>query len=147
MVITKEAVKSNVNPIIECILSETREIFLLSKTDEYSIRLLCEEILVNIVQYAYEERPGNKSSVKKNVSVEIGYDQKNRTLKLCFIDQGVPFNPLIKDNPVLETDLSDRPVGGLGIYLVRQMADTLSYEWTGSENRLTVIRCMEEKNV
>jgi anti-sigma regulatory factor (Ser/Thr protein kinase) len=54
-----------------------------------------------------------------------------------FSDQGVEFNPLTVDPPDLTLDLAARPVGGLGVFLLKKFADSLSYRREQGWNRLT----------
>ena len=58
-------------------------------------------------------------------------------------DWGVPFNPLDQAAPDLAADISSRQVGGLGIYLVKQMASRLTYEYRDGGN---VLKLWFEKN-
>lgn len=98
------------------------------------IELVLEEILTNIVSYAYSNEEG---SVELDCCPERGGE-----FRFCVTDWGVPFDPLAHKDPDLTTDLSEREVGGLGIYLARQMADELSYKRENGRNMLQVsFRC------
>ncbi len=91
--------------------------------------LLIEEILVNICRYSYPEgAPGTvilTYSIPEpgELSVEVG-------------DQGVEFDPLKASPPDLTLDLAQRPVGGLGIWLLKSLAKSLSYRREQGWNRL-----------
>lgn len=94
------------------------------------VDLVMEEVLVNVISYAYPQGNGE-------IEVECVADGPGR-LRLTIKDWGVPFNPLDRASPDLSTDISNRQVGGLGIYLVKQMASQLVYEYRDGGNVLTL---------
>jgi serine/threonine-protein kinase RsbW len=98
------------------------------------VDLALEEVLVNAINYAY---PGGHGEIQ----IECRSDGPGR-FYLAAMDWGVPFNPLEQPSPDLLADLSDRSVGGLGIYLVKDMAARLEYEHTDGRN---VVRLWFEK--
>jgi len=81
------------------------------------IELVLEEVLTNIINYAYPTQEGD---------VEVKCTRLNKD-KLCFViqDWGHPFNPLTENSPNLSGDLFERRIGGLGIFLIRKMVDEL----------------------
>jgi serine/threonine-protein kinase RsbW len=92
------------------------------------IELILEEVLVNICRYAYGETPGE---------VEVNCAQGDAPhLLLEVIDRGRPFNILELALPDLATDIEDRQVGGLGIPLIRALANTVTYRREGDRNVL-----------
>lgn len=92
--------------------------------------LLIEEILVNICRYSYPE--GAPGTVVVTYSIlELG------ELTVEVGDQGVEFDPLKVTPPDLTLDLAQRPVGGLGIWLLKSLARSLSYRREHGWNRLT----------
>ena len=97
----------------------------------YDITLICEEILVNIASYAY---PGGEGSL----TLSLENDTERRTLTLVFEDSGVPFNPLLQDEPELPVSFQERKIGGLGIMMVRKRVDDVQYSYTDEKNILTV---------
>lgn len=94
------------------------------------VRLALEEALVNVIQYAY---PEGKGKLELGCSVE-----SQEKLELSIRDWGPPFDPLSRKAPDLVEDVMKRPIGGLGIYLVRQMTDELSYVREQNGNLLTL---------
>jgi anti-sigma regulatory factor (Ser/Thr protein kinase) len=94
------------------------------------VELVLEEILTNIFLYAYPQQEGH-------VEVECS-SESGRGFCLRATDWGIPFDPLAQEDPDLSTDLAERPVGGLGIFLARQMADELSYNREDGRNVLRV---------
>lgn len=96
----------------------------------YAIHLVCEELVVNIVSYAYPD--GAEGYLKILVEKEGG------CIVLCFIDGGVAFNPLERDMPDVSLPLEERQIGGLGIFLTLQMMDEVLYKREENENILTI---------
>ena len=89
-----------------------------------------EEVLANIATHAYGGRPGGEASVEIRLLPE--------EIRTRFADAGPPFNPLEEPAPDVEAPIATRSVGGLGIFLVRQLADRCEYVREGSTNVLTV---------
>ena len=92
--------------------------------------LLVEEIFMNIARHSYPEGSPGPVSVTYLVT---GPGE----LSVEFGDQGVEFDPLTVEPPDLTLDIEHRPVGGLGIFLLRAFADSLSYRREQGWNRLT----------
>ena len=127
-VIEVEAVKDNLEKIIDFIKDELSDFDCPSKTI-MKIRLAVEEIFVNIASYAYSEKSGN---------VTIGVDIVNnpKAVVITFTDNGKKFNPLLKEDPRLDIPIEDRKEGGLGIYLVKNSMDEYAYNYKKNQNNL-----------
>lgn len=95
-----------------------------------SIHLAVVELVTNIVDYAYPERSDDY------LDVELQRDEKHITIR--FKDGGVPFNPLEQDPPDISLPMSERKIGGLGIFLVIKNMESVTYEYTDGENILTI---------
>ena len=93
------------------------------------IRMAVEELYVNVSLYAY---PAADGWVEIRGSVEDGM----ATFQL--IDGGKPFNPLAKQDPDILLSGEERNIGGLGIFMVKNMVDELEYEYQDGCNRLTL---------
>jgi sigma-B regulation protein RsbU (phosphoserine phosphatase) len=106
------------------------------------IELAAEEIFVNIARYAYgpppEAVPPGSLPPQRTVTVECGIRREaGRTgMFLSFSDQGRPFNPLGQAEPDLNLPPEERPVGGLGVLIVKRTMDTMEYHQSGGVNRL-----------
>ena len=70
--------------------------------------------------------------------MDLSLNDSKDTLSMTFRDTGVPYDPLRKESPDLSAPAEKRPIGGLGIFLVQKYSDTLSYEYVGNENCLTI---------
>lgn len=90
-----------------------------------SLTVAVEEIFVNVAHYAYEEGTGK---------VTVGMDFEGNDVEIYFIDNGIPFNPLEKEDPDITAKAEDRSIGGLGIYMVKKTMDDCSYERKGNQN-------------
>jgi anti-sigma regulatory factor (Ser/Thr protein kinase) len=97
----------------------------LSKVD-----LVIEELLVNVGSYAYPDGEGLLELVCEARDLEGGCGE------FCIMvrDWGVEFDPLSKLDPATDSDIESRPIGGLGIFLVKQIADSCAYERRGDMN-------------
>ena len=73
---------------------------------------------------------------------ELAYRRSAGGYALVFTDAGTPFNPLAHPDPDVTASAEERTIGGLGIFMVKKMAETVDYEWRGGCNVLTV--CMKE---
>lgn len=96
----------------------------------YTIRLVCEEIIVNIIHYAY--------TTETDAYLILCVCDENGILSIEFRDGGKPFNPLEKEQPDVTLPPEERDIGGLGIFLVCEMMDEVEYTHTGKENRLVI---------
>lgn len=90
-----------------------------------------DEIFGNIVHYAYGDTTGM-------ATVRLEIDSARSVVMLTFIDQGVPFNPLSVKTPDIMLPAKKRKKGGLGIYLVKETMDEISYEFEDGKNILTI---------
>ncbi len=95
------------------------------------VELALEEALVNIVSYAYDE-PAGKIQIRS-----FRDDAQSRWL-IQITDQGKPFDVAKASDPDIQAPLSEREIGGLGIYLIRKLMDDVSYERRGNRNILTL---------
>jgi serine/threonine-protein kinase RsbW len=102
----------------------------LSEPELGQLELIIEEIVVNVMRHAYKEgTPG---------TIEVGYTVEGpRVLFVQISDSGREFNPLAKDPPDLQLSLAERPIGGLGIFLVKQFARSIEYRRTEDRNILS----------
>ena len=98
---------------------------------QMQIDLAVEEIFVNIAHYAYNPETGPAT-----VRVEVKPD--GSAVTITFIDHGIPYDPLAKEDPNLNLPLEQREIGGLGIFLVKKNMDDVSYEYVNGSNILTM---------
>jgi len=93
------------------------------------ITVALEEVFVNVAHYAYPNPPGE---------LDIGLDATDGVITICFIDSGIPFDPLAKADPDITLSADERKIGGLGIYMVKKTMDDVTYEFKDGKNILTL---------
>jgi len=92
------------------------------------IGIAIDEIFSNIARYAYRPDVGPVT-----VRVAVEHD-----ITIEFEDHGKPFNPLLQDNPDISLPLEEREIGGLGIFMVKNIMDSVQYRREGNKNILTI---------
>lgn len=97
------------------------------------VRLIVEELASNAIAYGGVDGK-DVGQYELSVNIAIAGD----LLTLEFRDQGAPFDPLSAALPDLEADIMDRPIGGLGLYLIRQIAEETHYRRVDDANLLRV---------
>lgn len=131
-------IKKRFNPITD----KSSEIidFLMASPDmpsdealRFKLQLSIEEAVENVVRYAYEGGIG-----WLEVGTSLDHDSLVLTVELR--DAGVPFNPLEAPDPDVTLPANEREIGGLGIYLCKQMMDTLNYKYEEGNNVLTMTK-------
>ncbi len=95
------------------------------------ITVAVEEIFVNIAHYAYAPNKG-----RARVRVEIS--DEPIVVTVTFIDKGVPYDPLKKQDPDVTLPAAQRAIGGLGIFLVKKSMDDVTYEYRDGQNILSL---------
>ncbi|MCL2694574.1 MAG: ATP-binding protein [Oscillospiraceae bacterium] len=93
------------------------------------IGIVIDEVFANISAYAYNPSVGE-------VTVRIKADDRGITIE--FEDKGVPYNPLLNEDPDITLDAEEREIGGLGIFMVKNIMDSVEYKRDGSKNILTI---------
>ena len=102
------------------------------KKEINKIQVAAEEALVNVISYAYPDDGGD---------VEIRCNAKGTEgLVIEIIDWGIPFDPLSLPEPDIEALPEEREVGGLGIHIMRNIMDEVSYKREGDRNILTLVK-------
>ena len=90
------------------------------------LEIVIDEVFGNIVKYSGAE----------SISVSAGID--DGVFTLSFKDDGIPYNPLDVPEPDIEAEFEDRPIGGLGIFIVKKSMDDVFYEYKDGHNILTI---------
>jgi anti-sigma regulatory factor (Ser/Thr protein kinase) len=101
-----------------------------SEKDIYNIQLASDEAASNIIEHAYE---GISDGV-----LEISCGLKKDVLTIILVDHGESFDPSDVPAPNLKADLSERKIGGLGLYLMRKLMDEVHYDADPKNNRNTL---------
>ena len=101
----------------------------------YQIEASIEEIVVNIASYA-----GLSHDDEIEIRCEVLDDPLCVVLK--FLDGGIPFDPLVADDPDISPEGLENREGGLGIFMVKNMMDDVSYSYEGGKNTLTLLKIL-----
>lgn len=110
-----------------------------SPSIQIALDIAIEEIYVNIGYYAY---PDQNSSGEGKCRIEVEF--VNDSVYVSFIDSGVPYNPLEKEDPDISLSAEDRPIGGLGIYMVKNSMDEVNYRYENNCNIFTIMKKLSE---
>ena len=97
-----------------------------------ALNLALEEAVTNVVLYAYP--------TDSRGEVELTATCQDDQLRFVLSDRGKPFDPTARPEVDITASLEDRPIGGLGIHLVRQIMDRVLYEYADGKNILTMIK-------
>lgn len=118
--------------LVQTALKQFADVRGISSHDVMKINLIVDELISNIVSYAYQD------DGEHDIEIELGL--ADNRLSLAITDDGVPFDPSAKDSPDTAVPLEARPLGGLGIHLVKKIADDLSYQRRAGKNVVTVVK-------
>jgi anti-sigma regulatory factor (Ser/Thr protein kinase) len=101
------------------------------------VNLMFDELLNNIISYAFQDEKDHF------ISIQVSY--QTDTLKITLSDDGVSYNLLQTPSPPTDQPLADRPIGGLGVFLVRQLMDEMDYQRHDGKNISTLIKYLDEQ--
>ena len=117
-------------PQLAAFVDEVCEALEFDMSTTMSLNLALEEAVVNVMSYAYP------SGTTGNVNIEAMANE--RRLKFIISDWGTPFDPTAEKEVDTTLSAEERPIGGLGIHLVRQIMDSINYERIDGKNVLTL---------
>jgi anti-sigma regulatory factor (Ser/Thr protein kinase) len=105
-----------------------------SEKSLFQVKLAIEEVVINTLSHGFNGQHGQRILLK--------LIQVDHHLTVEISDNAVAFDPLQRPPPDLNASLEDREVGGLGIYLARQMMDSVAYQRIGDWNHLLMTKTM-----
>lgn len=119
-------------PIVEFVQDELSQYDCTTRA-LYQIEVAIEEIVVNIASYA---------GLSETDGVEVRCEVIDDPLRVVvrFLDGGVPFDPLAKEDPDISAEAIVEREGGLGIFMVKQMMDDVTYTYEDGKNTLTILK-------
>ena len=112
-------------------VDRVRETYNLAPTLAARINLALEEAVCNVIMYAYPEGTAG--------TMDLDAVREGNQLRFTLVDRGKAFDPTAVPEANLSASLEDRPIGGLGIHLVRSIMDSIRYERRDGKNVLTLI--------
>ncbi len=99
---------------------------------DFSVRLFLEELVLNVMMHGSDDG---------SAEVRLNIQSTGQEVRMVISDNGKPFNPLEETpEPDLDSSVEDRRVGGLGVHMVRNMADDFQYQFVDGYNRVTVVK-------
>lgn len=101
------------------------------------INICLDELFTNIVSYGFDDDLEH--------TIYFTLDGDSELVVINIEDNGIPFNPLEKIHPDFPDNVESANIGGLGIHIIRQLMDTVSYERTRGKNILTMRKNISEK--
>ena len=99
---------------------------------QMQIDIAIDELYCNITSYAYEGREPGPAEVM------VGVPEGENGVEITFIDEGRPYNPLMREDPDVTLSVEERGIGGLGIYMVKKSMDDMVYEYRNDKNILRI---------
>lgn len=121
-----EALAGNLPGVLKFI-SENLVDLACTKKEIMQVKIVVEELFINIVNYAYKGAAG-----KAGITMTTFPDE--RRVEIILSDEGEPFDPLKEEDPDTTLGWEDRPIGGLGIFMVKENVDDISYEYKDNKN-------------
>ena len=98
----------------------------------FSLNLVLEEALTNIILYGLDNQSEHL--------IEIEFKKSDDQLYLTLIDDGIAYDPTLKADPDLSLSVEDRPIGGLGIFLIKKIMDQVVYSRKENKNFLMLTK-------
>ena len=118
-------------PGVTAFINETLNALNCSKKTKVRLAVAIDEIIANIAMHAYGAEQGP-------IHIQVDYGGDPKAVVIIFSDYGKPFNPLGVSDPDVTLPLKDRPIGGLGIFMLKNSVDDIQYEYKDEQNILTI---------
>lgn len=103
---------------------------------QMQIDIAIDELFGNIAHYAYNPEVGP-------ATVRVEVQEEPLSVVITFIDNGVPYDPLAREDPDTSLSAEEREIGGLGIYMVKKSMDEIAYEYKDGQNILTIKKSLK----
>ena len=129
-IITVSASPDSVEKVANYISEQLEKVSCPMKT-QMQIGVAVEEIFANIVNYAYGEETGE-------VEISVDTEDAPNNVTIVFKDSGIQYNPLEKEDPDITLSSDDRPIGGLGVFMVKKLMDYVVYRYEEGRNILEI---------
>ena len=101
----------------------------------FSLNLVLEEALTNIISYGFDDELQH--------TIEIDFIKTGEELTISIIDDGHEYDPTLKSDPDITLPAEERPIGGLGIFLIKKIMDTVNYQRKDNRNYLILTKIIE----
>ena len=117
---------------VEVFLEELGEQWDLNIALVYSINLSIEEALTNIISYGYDDDGSHE--------ITIDFSKNGPILSISIIDDGHAYDPTLREDPDISLSAEERPIGGLGIFLIKKLMDHVEYQRKENKNYLILTK-------
>ncbi len=97
-----------------------------------SLNLVMEEAFTNVVQYAYSDNHDH--------NIDLIIKKEDKELEITLIDDGKQYDPTEEKEPDINLSANDRPIGGLGVFLIKKTMDNVSYFRKDNKNHLVMVK-------
>ena len=128
--LTVDATIENIEKVTDFVNEELEKLDCPMKA-QIQIDVAIDELFGNIAHYAYNPNVGTAT-----IRMEVVEDPM--AVVLTFIDHGIPYDPLAKEDPDIKLSAEERKIGGLGIYMVKKSMDEITYEYKAGQNILRI---------
>ena len=128
--ITTQAVIENIDAVTDFVNQEL-EAYDCPMKAQIQIDIAIDELFSNIARYAYAPDVGDAT-----VCVEL--EEESHAVIITFIDSGMHYDPLEKEDPDITLSADERQIGGLGIFMVKKSMDDVTYEYKDGRNILKI---------
>ena len=105
----------------------------------HDVQLALDEVVTNIVEYGYDDDDEHL--------IDIKFILNEQSLKIFIIDDSKPYNILDKKDPDTSQSLDEKPIGGLGIYLVKRLMTNIDYDYRDGKNHLLLTKSFTEGDI
>ena len=132
--LTIAATVENIEVVTDFVNQQLEELACPMKA-QMQINIAIDELFSNIAHYSYNPEIGQ-------ATVRVEVMENPLAVSITFIDNGVPYDPLSKEDPDLTLSSEERQIGGLGIYMVKKSMDEITYEYKDGQNILSIKKCI-----
>lgn len=132
--LTLPATIENIEKVTDFVNEQLEEIECPMKA-QMQIDIAIDELFGNIAHYAYNPETGP-------ATVRVEVTEEPISVVITFIDHGVPYDPLKKDDPDITLSAEERAIGGLGVFMVKKTMDEIFYEYRDGKNILRIKKNM-----
>lgn len=132
--LTIAATVENIEVVTDFVNQQLEELACPMKA-QMQINIAIDELFSNIAHYSYNPEIGQ-------ATVRVEVIENPLAVSITFIDNGVPYDPLSKEDPDLTLSAEERQIGGLGIYMVKKSMDEITYEYKDGQNILSIKKCI-----
>ena len=128
--LTIAAAVENIETVTEFV-NEQLEAYDCPMKVQIQIDVAIDELFSNIARYAYNPEVGI-------ATVQVAVAEDPLSVVITFIDNGIPYDPLKREDPDVTLSIEERGIGGLGIYMVKKTMDDITYEYKDGQNILRI---------